>query len=244
LQRLKRDTGSGKSFAKTAASSASNSGPAATAGSFGAEPPARKKRWIYAAMGAAVLLAVTVAPLIYFRSAEKVPKDSGKWQQLTFFTDYAVYPALSPDGRMLAFLRGPNTFLGPGDVYVKMLPSGEPVQLTRDHDVKLQPVFSNDGSKIAHGRVDPWDMWEVNVLGGEPRIMMRNASSLSWLKNGGWLFSEIKSGLHMAVVTSEEGRGRSRNVYVPAGDRSMAHHSYLSPDGKWVLVVLMDGWEF
>jgi Tol biopolymer transport system component/predicted Ser/Thr protein kinase len=241
LQRLKRDTGSGKSFAKTAASSASNSGPAATAGSFGAEPPARKKRWIYAAMGAAVLLAVTVAPLIYFRSAEKVPKDSGKWQQLTFFTDYAVYPALSPDGRMLAFLRGPNTFLGPGDVYVKMLPSGEPVQLTRDHDVKLQPVFSNDGSKIAYGRVDPWDMWEVNVLGGEPRIMMRNASSLSWLKNGGWLFSEIKSGLHMAVVTSEEGRGRSRNVYVPAGDRSMAHHSYLSPDGKWVLVVLMDG---
>ena len=27
---------------------------------------------------------------------------------------------------------------------------------------------------------------------------------------------------------------------VPAGDRSMAHHSYLSPDGRWLVVVEMD----
>jgi hypothetical protein len=36
----------------------------------------------------------------------------------------------------------------------------------------------------------------------------------------------------MVMVTSDEGRGNSRDVYVPAGDRSMAHHSYLSPDGQ------------
>ena len=34
--------------------------------------------------------------------------------------------------------------------------------------------------------------------------------------------------------------GNSRDVYVPAGERSMAHHSYLSPDGRWVLIVEMD----
>src|SRR3984893_2625130 len=44
----------------------------------------------------------------------------------------------------------------------------------------------------------------------------------------------------MVMVTSDEGRGNSRDVYVPAGDRSMAHHSYLSPDGRWLLVVQMD----
>jgi len=32
------------------------------------------------------------------------------WEQLTFFTDSAVYPALSPDGRMLAFIRGTGSF--------------------------------------------------------------------------------------------------------------------------------------
>src|SRR6266404_3392111 len=44
----------------------------------------------------------------------------------------------------------------------------------------------------------------------------------------------------MAVVTSVEGRWQIRDVYVPPGGRSMAHHSYLSPDGRWVLVVEMD----
>ncbi len=41
-------------------------------------------------------------------------------------------------------------------------------------------------------------------------------------------------------MTSDEARGNSRDVYVPDGKRSMAHHSYLSPDGRWVLVVEMD----
>jgi len=64
---------------------------------------------------------------------------------------------------------------------------------------------------------------------------------LTWIEGGKrLLYSEIKEGLHMAVVTSDEGRGNTRDVYVPAGDRSMAHHSYPSPDGQWLLVVEMD----
>jgi Tol biopolymer transport system component len=220
LQRLKRDTESGK---------------AAVASSSG-------RRWLRAVVAAAgVALLGTVGTLLYLRRAGPARTDAGKWEQLTSFTDSAVYPALSPDGRMLAFLRGPDTFLGPADVYVKMLPSGAPVQLTRDKTVKLSPAFSPDGSRIAYSSVDPWDIWEVGVLGGEPRVMMKNASSLTWAAGGkNLLFSEIKSGFHMCLVTSDEGRGHSRDVYVPAGERSMAHHSHLSPDGKWVLVVQMN----
>jgi len=43
----------------------------------------------------------------------------------------------------------------------------------------------------------------------------------------------------MAVVTTDEGRGQAREVYDPPGERGMAHHSYLSPDGRWVLIVEM-----
>ena len=72
-------------------------------------------------------------------------------------------------------------------------------------------------------------------------MLLPNSSSLTWIEGGKrLLFSEIKEGLHMAVVTTDEGRGDSRDVYVPAGKRSMAHHSYLSPDGRWVLIVEMD----
>jgi Tol biopolymer transport system component len=70
---------------------------------------------------------------------------------------------------------------------------------------------------------------------------MPNSSSLSWIDGGKrLLFSEIKSGLHMGVVVTDPNRGNSRDVYLPAGLRSMAHHSYLSPDGRWVLVVQMN----
>jgi len=42
------------------------------------------------------------------------------------------------------------------------------------------------------------------------------------------------------LITTDEARGQIRDVYAPSGERSMVHHSYLSPDGRWVLLVVMD----
>lgn len=223
LHRLKRDSSSGKVAVRK---------PAERRGAVGP--------WTFAASVA--MLAVAGVALLYWGMRDRaMKKREARWEQLTFFTDAAVYPALSPDERMLAFIRGPDTFFGNGEVYVKLLPSGEPVQLTRDKRMKLSPVFSPDGTRVAYGTADPWDVWEAPVLGGEPRLMLRNASSLTWIQGGKrLLFSEIKGGLHMGVVTTDEGRGQSRDVYLPPGERSMAHHAYLSPDGKWVLIVAMN----
>jgi Tol biopolymer transport system component len=105
----------------------------------------------------------------------------------------------------------------------------------------MSPEFSPDGSRIAYSTAEPWDIWEVAVLGGEPHQFLTNASSLTWIDKGKrLLFSEIRNATNMVVVTSDEGRGDSRVVYSPPGVRSMAHHSYLSPDGRWVLVVQME----
>ena len=202
------------------------------------ERPVLRKRIFFVAL--IIFLAAVVGGAFYHFARRGVATSAG-WQQLTFFADSAIYPALSPDGHMLAFIRGEDTLFGPGDVYLKLLPDGEPVQLTHDKRWKMSPTFSHDGSRIAYGTFDPWDTWEVPVLGGEPRVLLPNASSLTWIQDGERvLFSEIKQGLHMAVVTSDEARGHGRDVYIPADQRSMAHHSYLSPDGKWVLVVEMN----
>jgi eukaryotic-like serine/threonine-protein kinase len=210
-------------------------------GSSASTPKQRSwKTYTYLA-AAAFVLAIVGAAFFFRRSSPGAVPASKEWEQLTFFTDSAVYPALSPDGRMLVFIRGSSSFITHGDVYVKLLPAGEPVQLTHDSKGKLSPTFSPDNSRIAYGVTEPWDTWVVPVLGGEPHMMMPNSSSLTWIEDGKrLLFSEIKEGLHMAVVTTDESRGNSRDVYVPAGERSMAHHSYLSPDGRWVLIVQMD----
>lgn len=126
----------------------------------------------------------------------------------------------------------------------KMLPGGEPRQLTNDNSTaKLSPVFSPDGSRIAFGTVGrgfQWDVWTVPVLGGEPQLWLRNASGLIWSSPGRILFSEVKKNPHMAVVTAEEGRINQRDLYVPDREGAMAHRSYPSPDGKSVLVAEMD----
>jgi eukaryotic-like serine/threonine-protein kinase len=225
LRRLKRDSESG------------NTAPMLGAGAAG--KPRDGRTLIYSLVAIALLLTAG-GGIWWYRTARPTTPANTAWQQITFFTDSAVYPALSPDGHMLAFIRGAGVFFGPGQVYVKMLPDGEPVALTHDATAKMSPTFSPDGSRIAYGTATPFDMWEVPVLGGEAHLMFPNASSLTWIDAGKrLLFSEIKEGIHMAVVTTDQGRGQNRDVYVPTSDRAMAHHSYLSPDGKWVLIVEM-----
>lgn len=69
--------------------------------------------------------------------------------------------------------------------------------------------------------------------------MLSNASGLTWIDDRRVLFSEIKNGIHMALVTATEDRRDARDVYTPPHARGMVHRSALSPDGKWVLAVEM-----
>jgi hypothetical protein len=103
-------------------------------------PVRPRKKWLLRA-GVAAAIAIGVGAFFLYRSSPAPPAVNTQWEQLTFFTDSAVYPALSSDGRMLAFIRGSNSFFGAGDIYVELLPGGEPVQLTHDSMSKLAPSF-------------------------------------------------------------------------------------------------------
>jgi len=223
LKRLRRDTQSGRAWSTGVAIA-----------------PPRPKWPLYTGIALACALALAAAALFLSRKREAPARAA--WQQLTNFTDSATQPALSADGRLLTFIRGPGTFISPGDIYLKLLPDGEAMQLTHDGQSKMSPQFSADASRVAY--TIPWDTWSVPVLGGEPQRMLPNASGLTWTGPHQLLFSEIKSGIHMAVVTSTESRTEERDVYVPPHDRGMGHRSHLSPDRKSVLLAEMDndGW--
>ena len=202
--------------------------------------PRPRRRLAMIAGTTLVILAIGAA--VWWRNSPRLP-DRSQWVQLTKFPDSVTQPALSPDGRTVAFIRGDGTFLDPGQIYAKILPDGQPVQLTHDKVLKMSPTFSPDGSRLAYTTVDAqfhWDTSVVPTLGGEPQPLLRNASGLTWTGPGQVLFSEIKTGVHMGIVASQENRMGARAVYFPDIVPGMAHRSYLSADGKWVLLVEMD----
>jgi serine/threonine protein kinase len=232
LARVKRDTDSGMAAA---------SSPPVTSRTWWR---GRGAQWIVIGIALASLLA---AGGLMIRHSNKTMTSTSQYVRITNFPDSVTQPALSPDGRMLTFVRGMSTFLALGEIYVKILPSGEPVQLTHDNLSKMSPVFSPDGSRIAYTVLDgrlSWDTWVVPVLGGKPQLWLPNASGLVWMAPQRLLFSEIKTGEQMGIVAALESRAESRDIYVPSDARGMAHHSYPSPDGRWILVVEMTNGEW
>jgi Tol biopolymer transport system component len=201
--------------------------------------PSRTRRALARAGAILAVVLVVGAAVLWLRPDQA--RDRAERLQLTDL-DVATQPALSPDGRMVAFIRGPGTFTTEGQIYVKLLPDGQPVALTNDRLSKMGPVFSPDGSQIAYtvrDAGDAWDTWIVSTFRGEPRRWRQNASGLTWIDRHRLLYSAVKTGIHMAIVSAEESAAESRDVYVPASEADMAHRSYASPDGKWVLVVEM-----
>jgi Tol biopolymer transport system component len=189
--------------------------------------------------GAAILVAA-VGGIVAMR-ARGPHRDPIVYEQLTSFTDAAFEPALSPDGRMMAFLVGDDVrFPSPGQVYTVMLPDGEPIQRTHDVFAKYGVAFSPDGSQITYTAAGGgWNTMVVPLLGGEPRLLLQNAAGLTWLDPHHLLFSEILTGLHMGLVTATDRRESPRRVYLPKHERGMAHYGYGSPDRQSVLIVEM-----
>jgi len=205
-----------------------------------ASPPTQRKPVVrQIAAGACVLFAI--GGTAFYHSLHRPPEIA--YTQLTDFTDSAVAPALSPDGRTVAFIRGSSPFLTPDQIYAKMLPDGEARRLTDDSRPKYGLAFSPDGSRIAYSVMGPsgFATYTVSALGGDFHLFMENAAGLVWLDQNQLLFSQVRSGIHLGVVTATATRDDLHEIYLPEHERGMAHYSYPSPDRHWAVVVEMNG---
>jgi Tol biopolymer transport system component len=165
-----------------------------------------------------------------------------KYTQLTDFTDSALAPALSPDGHMIAFIRGSSSFLTADQIYIKVLPNGEARRLTDDPRQKYNLAFTPDGAQIAYTVLEnhTFSTYTVSVLGGDSHRFLGNSAGLTWLDQHQLLFSRIRSGAHMGIVTGAANGQEFSELYFPSHERAMAHYSWASPDHRSALVVEMD----
>jgi len=109
------------------------------------------------------------------------------FRAVTNFSGVQSYPALSADGRSVAFVSNKD---GRYNIYVGLLNGGNPVKITDDPNLKKTPCWSPDGTEVAYARLNEsgiWDLWRVPALGGTSRRFVLNASDPAWSRDGRWL---------------------------------------------------------
>src|SRR5271169_2473272 len=168
----------------------SNGGAAAAeaAGPYsGALEGAKRKNkgllWMSATLVALVAAVIYLAPGVKSRVGSPAP--GGKLRQLLATDKNILGPALSPDGKMLAYVeQGANG----DDLYVTRVAGGERVRLTSDSSRKGEPIFSPDGEKIAFARKVPGEPAEeictIATFGGEIGPVTQGASMPAWAPDG------------------------------------------------------------
>ncbi len=129
------------------------------------------------------------------RSLYFVVRETGEMRKLTnppegIYGDR--FPALSPDGKMIAFCRA--TGISHGDLYLISINGGEPKRLTFDQALTTWPTWTPDGREILslsnrRGSIGTLEnrLWRMPANGGEPHpidVGGRNLTAIAISKQG------------------------------------------------------------
>ncbi len=145
----------------------------------------RTHRYVSAAT-VTLVLALWAVPDVIRRltSTQAVPE----FRQLTFDSGYSDYPAVSPDGKLLAYAsdRGGTGNL---NLFVRQVDSeAEPTRLTRHEADDYSPSFSADGFRIVfRSDVGGGGVYQVPTLGGEAQLIAQGGWGPSFSPDGKWI---------------------------------------------------------
>lgn len=191
-------------------------------------PPPRRNRYPILVTTLAAILAFSglAAWRIFQREPEQL---SLKLRALTDDEGTTRFPAISPDGKLVAYSSNRAGDAGL-DIWVQQLaPGARPIRLTRDPADELTPTFSPDGSQIAFSSLkDGGGLYVMPALGGEQRLLARGWAFASprYSPDGKWLAAAPN-----ALVIAASGGSPRRLVEGAA----LLWSPVWSPDGKHIL---------
>jgi eukaryotic-like serine/threonine-protein kinase len=209
-----------------------------------AAKPSRRRLlpWVAAFASGAVLMGVLFV-VFAFRNGRS---PAMHFRAITNFAGVQSYPALSLDGRSVAFVSNKDGFY---NIYVGLINGGSPVKLTDDSNLKIRPCWSPDGTEIAYARLNDsgiWDIWKVPALGGVPRRFILNAADPTWSRDGSsfayrnsvtgaiWISDAFGQNAHELTSTRKPGLGNAAVALANSAPR-------FSPNGREIALNTSSG---
>ncbi len=202
-----------------------------------------KSLWPLLVAGILIALAAGAVWMIY-RPAES---SVSKIVAVTNFAGNERQPALSPDGKQVAFMWGGEDGANL-DIYVKLVDAGAPVRLTTNPAADVQPSWSPDGRYIAFARMgEEGGYYIVPSLGGGERRLSGNAydstdrfqpaASVAWTSDGKFLIvpDYRKDPVCLSLVPA--GGGEPKCLTAPLKPSFGDFLPSVSPDGKLIAFV-------
>ena len=215
-----------------------------------AQPPAQpdlqrssRERLAWLLLGLVSIALVAFAG-IYFSFLRPPAHAALKTVPLTTYPGRQITPALSPDGKQVAFAwdgeKGENLH-----IYVKLVDAGTPLRLTNSSSNEFDPAWSPDGRYLAFCRqsVDGSGVWIIPSLGGVERKLGGSAvtssngtfcGGLSWSPDGKFLAVRGTAAVlePYGIFLFSLDSGTARRLTSPPREYSGDWNPRFSPDGK------------
>jgi Tol biopolymer transport system component/predicted Ser/Thr protein kinase len=223
LKRLKRDTGSGK---MTAAEALPRAAPA-------------KSRWVWIA--AAIVAIIVLSTLLFLLRPGPTrlnPLSNAQFTRLTDFQGAETDPAISPDGKFVAFIsnRG-ETF----DIWLIQSNGNGLANLTKgrigDARAPLRAIgFSGDGSEVWSAGTEARRLMLWPLIGGEPHHFLADrAAEVAWSTDGSRVAYHTWEPGDPTFVADHNGTNPRQVVQNDPGLHN--HFPIWSKDGRWIYLV-------
>ncbi len=205
---------------------------------------ARSWRVSYPIAAAVLLLLAIAVGTTWWIMRSRMATGQPQLRRLTWDTGLTTDPALSADGRWLAYASD-RSGEGNLDIWVQQLAKGEtrgePVRITRDPADDSEPNLSPDGSQIVFTSArDGGGIYLVSTTGGQERLLVKEGhrprfapdgrSVAYWMGGASWWHSPKSFILPLSGGTSRQLQPTFRAVAFPTW----------SPDGNHLLFY---GWK-